>query len=583
MERINCLSWWLMSERRTRRNALKLRAVRIFGLVTLVSLLVALGTAAMGGEPSLLDLAATEGELSKPGEFQDDVLEWDRKHITVYWKGESYQPLRCRDENGATLYHLWLDGEGKVVTDEKLIEELFTALCLLPALTPSQLNLEAGKALDRADNHKEEAELYESIAWDASLVQTASTFFSIVMSLPTTDPAGYWDLLSGSISVYNSLNLFSNIMSLYGDSGDVTEEDVRKILAEHRSSLAEEVLGIHYSRLSALKSVSDVASQIKKQHDLSRVLIAETDFFSRFTLEADLSTARLDLKKAMSSLPWALFTYAEDTETVAKEAAEFTLMNRTACLSYQKLADIYGRAAEGKLQDADEVKLLSVWVPITTQLRGVLLERYLKAYQGRKKTISGVLWWAYEKVAGEDVEVEAEDAIAMNRDLLVMEQESFRRALISLEVETNASLTALRRLETMGMSAEDEQVSTQHLGTITYQEAPETWTITVPEDFSKVEVSIYGYGREDEGNMYGGWNAWLEVNGNRAWKFMRYDSKLGGIIQDYLKEEEVFETSGKDSYYDITSMVTPGENTITYSHYTEGSGIGVKVKIHRKT
>ena len=519
MERINFLPCWALPERRARRNALRLRVVRMFGFVTLVSLLVVLGTAAMGQEPSLLDLAAREGELSKPGEFQDDILEWDRKHIAVYWKGERYQPLRCRDENGATLYHLWLDGEGKVVTDEKLIEELFTALCLLPGLTSTQLKLASEKALAKADNHKKEAELYESIAMDATLIQTANTFFSIVMSLPTTDPASFWDLLSGAANVYNGLDLFSNIMSLYGDSEDVTEEDVRKILAEHRSSLAEEVLGIHYSRLSALKSVGEVASQIKKQHDLSQVLIAETNFFSRFTLEADLSTARLDLKKAISSLPWELFTYAEDTGTVAKEAAEFTLMNRTACLSYLKLADIYRRAAAGTLQNTDEVKLLSLWVPITIQLRGALLERYLKAYQGRKKTISGVLWWAYEKVTGEDVEVEAEDAIIMNNDLLVMEQESFRRALISLEVETNASLTALRRLETMRTSAESEEVSTQYLGTITYSEAPRTWIITVPWDFSKVEVAIYGYGKEDEGNMYGGWNAWLEVNGNRAWKF----------------------------------------------------------------
>ncbi len=94
-------------------------------------------------------------------------------------------------------------------------------------------------------------------------------------------------------------------MSLYGDSGYVTEEDVRKILAEHRSSLAEEILGEDYSRLSVLKSVSDVASLIKEQHDLTQVLRAETDFFSRFALEADLSTARLDLKKAMSSLPFS--------------------------------------------------------------------------------------------------------------------------------------------------------------------------------------------------------------------------------------------------------------------------------------
>ena len=41
--------------------------------------------------------------------------------------------------------------------------------------------------------------------------------------------------------------------------------------------------------------------------------------------------------------------------------------------------------------------------------------------------------------------MEAEDAIIMNNDLLVMEQESFRRMLIILEVETLLpTLTSLR-------------------------------------------------------------------------------------------------------------------------------------------
>lgn len=88
----------------------------------------------------------------------------------------------------------------------------------------------------------------------------------------------------------------------------------------------------------------------------------------------------------------------------------------------------------------------------------------------------------------------------------------------------------------------------------------------------EVEVAIYGYGKEDEENMYGGWNAWLRVNGEYAWKFIRFDQKLGGIIQDYLKGEEVREVTGKDSYYDIT-----------YYHYTGGPGIGVKVRIQRDT
>ena len=128
--------------------------------------------------------------------------------------------------------------------------------------------------------------------------------------------------------------------------------------------------------------------------------------------------------------------------------------------------------------------------------------------------------------------------------------------------------------------AEAERVAAQHLGTITFYEAPRTWTINVPEGFEKVEVAIYGHGKEDEQHMYGGWRAWLKVNGKYAWKFVRFDQEVGGIINDYVKGKEVHEVTGKDYYCDITSMVTPGKNTITYYHYTEGPGIGVKVRIH---
>lgn len=146
--------------------------------------------------------------------------------------------------------------------------------------------------------------------------------------------------------------------------------------------------------------------------------------------------------------------------------------------------------------------------------------------------------------------------------------------LANLLAELKATAAPLR-------SAEIEETVTQHLGTITFSEAPRTWTITVPEDFEKVEVATYGYGKEDEQHMYGGWNAWLKVNGEYAWKFTRFDQELGHFVHDYLKGEEIRGSTGKDSYYDITSMVTPGENTITYYHYTAGPGIGVKVRIHR--
>jgi hypothetical protein len=111
-----------------------------------------------------------------------------------------------------------------------------------------------------------------------------------------------------------------------------------------------------------------------------------------------------------------------------------------------------------------------------------------------------------------------------------------------------------------------------------YTQAPKTWTIDVPQNFDKVEVGVYGKGK-DEVNQYGGWAAYMEINGDYTWKFMRYDDTLGGIIHDYIKGREVQESTGKGKWLDVTSMVKSGKNTSSYYHYTAGDGIGVKVRV----
>jgi len=117
------------------------------------------------------------------------------------------------------------------------------------------------------------------------------------------------------------------------------------------------------------------------------------------------------------------------------------------------------------------------------------------------------------------------------------------------------------------------------LGTVAYYEAPKTWTIDIPGDFTRVEVGTYGEG-SDVVNKYGGWNAWLNVNDNRAWEFLTFDPERGGIIYDYILDQEVLETSGKDQYLDATAAFRAGTNTLTYYHFTDGA-IGVKVRIWR--
>ena len=117
------------------------------------------------------------------------------------------------------------------------------------------------------------------------------------------------------------------------------------------------------------------------------------------------------------------------------------------------------------------------------------------------------------------------------------------------------------------------------LGVVLYSQAPKTWTIDVPADFTKVEVAVYGAGK-DETNQYGGWKAYLQINGAYVWEFLRYDADLGGVIYNHMDQKEIEESAGRGQYLDVTSMVTAGRNSITYYHYTEGDGIGVKIKIH---
>ncbi len=117
------------------------------------------------------------------------------------------------------------------------------------------------------------------------------------------------------------------------------------------------------------------------------------------------------------------------------------------------------------------------------------------------------------------------------------------------------------------------------LGVVHYSQAPKTWNISIPENFQKVEIAVY---QKANGipSQYNGWQAYLKINGRDVWKFMRFDEKLGGIIYDNIINQEVRESAGRNKYLDVTSMIISGQNTITYYHYNEGEGLGVKVRIY---
>jgi len=117
------------------------------------------------------------------------------------------------------------------------------------------------------------------------------------------------------------------------------------------------------------------------------------------------------------------------------------------------------------------------------------------------------------------------------------------------------------------------------LGTIAYYEAPQTWSIDIPEGFTRVEIGIYGKGSTTV-NKYGGWDAWLNVNDKAVWEFERHDDEQGGVIYDHTLGQQVLEKSGKEQYLDATTLFHAGANTLIYYHFTD-TDFGVKVRVWR--
>ncbi len=127
-----------------------------------------------------------------------------------------------------------------------------------------------------------------------------------------------------------------------------------------------------------------------------------------------------------------------------------------------------------------------------------------------------------------------------------------------------------------GFTMADEAVI--DFGVVHYSDAPMTWIVDVPDNIISVEVGLYGSG-QTQVNKYGGWNGYMKLNGSYIWRMLGLDSSGVARIEDSTLGQTVSEISGRRAWMDITSLVKPGENTLTYYHYTGGSGVGVKVKM----
>jgi hypothetical protein len=119
------------------------------------------------------------------------------------------------------------------------------------------------------------------------------------------------------------------------------------------------------------------------------------------------------------------------------------------------------------------------------------------------------------------------------------------------------------------------------LDPILASEAPRTWTTTLPEDFTRVEITSYSAGDVEGVNAYGGWKAWLKVNGITIYDWVRYEEGNDAVYHNYIFDEVVYGRTGRGEFLDITRFVVPGDNKITFYHYTEGDGVGIKIRVLR--
>ncbi|MBL7124325.1 MAG: hypothetical protein ISS14_05485, partial [Actinobacteria bacterium] len=124
-------------------------------------------------------------------------------------------------------------------------------------------------------------------------------------------------------------------------------------------------------------------------------------------------------------------------------------------------------------------------------------------------------------------------------------------------------------------SGETEIFDTGRL--IPYYECPYDYTINVEDNFTRVEIQHYG----EDGRMhkFGGWKAWLTVNESPIYEWESFTEGEGSEWYDYT-DQTYYGDYPPNEYTDITDYIYPGENIITFYHYTEGAGSGIIVKVY---
>lgn len=375
------------------------------------------------------------------GEFQGRTGDWPLwSDVTILWKGKTYRPARFVDEEGLTLYHLWFDSREQVVTDERLISDLYTVLLFLGNPPTEGMRQMADEFRNRSQRYQNDEENYRRLAGSAALFQTLSEGLALYLSFP--NPKSYWGGLSLFVSGHNVFEMFSVFWRLW-NVPDIGEKDLGRLLNYQRQELVDEVKKIHtYASLG--EGIADVGKLYLKHRELTNQLKTAPSFAVAFVKTVKLEKLDPKLWRSARSLGWSFFNFMEDTGDVAKKSLRFFLKNRMAGLLNLKAADILQKTADGSLSNADEILTFTNYLfPMTLELRKSLLEDYKEAYVTRKRSLSGRFYEVYEWLRGVDVAAEADNAIAENEQLLQMQQEFIEQAMVNYALEMYFSLNAM--------------------------------------------------------------------------------------------------------------------------------------------
>ena len=78
---------------------------------------------------------------------------------------------------------------------------------------------------------------------------------------------------------------------------------------------------------------------------------------------------------------------------------------------------------------------------------------------------------------------------------------------------------------------------------IPYSDCPYEFTIDIKENFTRVEISHYG--QEGSTDKFGGWKAWLKVNGELIYEWLDWDSDTGATWYDYTEQSYYYDNESR--------------------------------------